>query len=257
MIPAWLTDTVTPDLDRAVHYTLLWGLESVVLRTVGARADRVPHVNESKLKRRLAEHEIPVAAVDPGLFESAAASRSTTLNDLVLLADVAAFCRRIGCRRILVGGLPGADDLAAEALPRAGDASARHGLTLAVKNEVGARATARSLAKLLSAVARPNVRAAWHPADALEAGETAEEGLEALGEHVAFVAVRDGVVGASGWEARSLGAGAVGWDRVLRSLHAQGYAGPLSLDLRGLAVAKDGLGEATTLIRMIRQARRA
>lgn len=256
MIPAWLTDTVTPDLDRAVHYTLLWGLESVVLRTVGARADRVPHVNEAKLKRRLSEHEIPVAAVDPGLFEGAAASRSGWLNDLALLADVAAFSRKIACRCILVGGLPGENDVAAEALQRAGDVVAAHGLVLAVKNELDARATAESVAEVLDAVARPNVRAAWHPADALQAGEAPDAGLRALGERLAYVAVRDGTVGPSGWAPCMLGEGAVGWDDVLRRLHAQHYAGPLSLDLSGLAVAKDGLVEATALIRLVRQARR-
>ncbi len=28
----WTTDTVTTDASRALHYTLLWGLEGVVLR---------------------------------------------------------------------------------------------------------------------------------------------------------------------------------------------------------------------------------
>ena len=63
MLTAWLTDTVTSDLDRALHYTLLWGLEGVELRTVGGAEDRVPFVNEAKLKRRLSEHELPVVAI--------------------------------------------------------------------------------------------------------------------------------------------------------------------------------------------------
>ena len=53
MTPIWLTDTVTGDLDRALHYTSLWGLEGVELRTVGGPEDRVPFVNEAKLRRRL------------------------------------------------------------------------------------------------------------------------------------------------------------------------------------------------------------
>ncbi len=257
MVPAWMADTVTPDLDRALHYTLLWGLESVVLRTVGARGDRVPHVNETKLKRRLAEHEVAVAAVDPGLFEGAAEARNAWLNDLTLLAEVAAFCTRIGCGCILVGGVPGEDVLAAEALQRAGDVAARHGLVMAVKNETGGRATGRSVADVLDRVAHPSVQAAWHPADALEAGEDPSDGLDALGDHVALVSVRDGVPEPSGWEPRPLGAGAVGWEIILLRLDEQGYNGPVSLDLRDLAAAKDGLGEASALIRLLRSARRA
>src|SRR5690606_13981037 len=119
MPPVWLTDTVTPDLDRALHYTLLWGLEGVVLRAVGIHDDREPHVNEAKLQRRLAEHDVPAVAVDPGLFEGPAGDRGAWMNDLALLPDVLAFCRRIGCGTVLVGALSGDEGLAVEALRRA------------------------------------------------------------------------------------------------------------------------------------------
>ena len=256
MLPAWLTDTVTPDLDRALHYTLLWGLEGVVLRTVGRHGDRVPYVNEAKLKRRLAEHELPAVAIDPGLFEQPAAERSAWMNDLALLPDVLGFSERIGCERVIVGALPGAEGLAAEALRWAADLPARHGLRLAVRNEVRARATAAEVAAVLDAVGRPDVRACWSPADALEAGEPAADGLRALGGRIGLVTVRDGTMTESGWEPRPLGEGAVGWGDVLRALHEQGYDGPLCLDLRDLGAAKDGLAEATALIRLVRRARR-
>lgn len=257
MIPVWLTDTVTPNLDRALHYTLLWGLDGLVLRTVGTREDRVPHVNEDKLRRRLAEHEVPAVAVDPGLFEQPAAERSGWMNDLLLLPEVATFCRRIGCPCVLVGALPGDDGIAAEVLRQAGAIAARHGVVLAVRNEVGGRAKGEEIAALLDAVGHERVRACWSPADALEAGEDAADGLRALGDQIALVMVRDGIVGPSGWEPQPFGEGAVGWEGVLRSLHARGYDGSLCLDLRDLAAAKDGLGEATALIRAARQARRS
>jgi len=263
MLPVWLTDTVTPDLDRALHYTLLWGLEGVVLRAVGSHDDRVPHVNEAKLKRRLAEHDVPAVAVDPGLFEGPAGDRGAWMNDLALLPDVLAFCRRIGCGTVLVGALSGDEGLAVEALRRAADAAARPGLQLAVQNTsdrsdegLADRATGQAVAALLDAVDRPNVRACWRPADALEAGEPALGGLEALGERIALVMVRDGARMAGGWAPRSLGEGEVGWEDVLRALHGAGYDGPLCLDLSDLAAAKDGLREATTLIGLIRKARR-
>lgn len=256
MLPVWLTDTVTPDLDRALHYTLLWGLEGVVLRTAGRRGDRVPHVNEAKLKRRLAEHEVPAVAVDPGLFEQPVAERGAWMNDLTLLPDVLGFCTRIGCDTVIVGALPGDAAVAAEALRRAADAAARQGLGLVVRNETGARETAAGVAALLDAVGRANVRACWSPADAVEAGESPSAGLAALGDRVGLVMVRDGAVTAGEWEPRPLGEGAVGWEEVLRGLYAQGYDGPLCLDLRDLAAAKEGLHEATTLIRLARRVRR-
>lgn len=264
MQPVWLTDTLTPDLDRALGYTLLWGLEGIVLRSVGTQGDRVPHINEAKLRRRLAERDIDAAAVDPGLFEADAEARGAALNDLSLLAEVAAFCKRIGCRIVLVGGMPGNPARAAEILRQAGAVAQRHGLTLAVRNETGGavrnetggRSTGAELAALLDAADHPAVQAAWGPAAALQAGEAPDAGFAALGKRIAFVTVRDGRQGMSGWEAKHLGEGAVGWGEVLRALSEQDYAGPLSLDLRDLLVAKEGLREAMALIQMIRQARR-
>lgn len=257
MLPVWLTDTVTSDLDRALHYTLLWGLEGVVLRAVGGPADRVPHVNEAQLKRRLREHELPAAAVDPGLFEQSAEQRSVWMNDLMLLDETAAFCERIGCKRILVGGLPGTAETAVEALRRAGTQASRRGCTVAIRNEAEGRATGQELANLLEAVGHPAVRACWSPAEGLQAGENAAAGLDALSEWVDLVMVRDGQASAMGWQPEPLGEGAVGWPDVLRGLYACGFDGPLCLDLRDAESATDGLHEATALIRMARKAKRS
>lgn len=256
MFPAWLTDTVTPDLDRALHYTLLWGLEGVVLRAVGRHGDRVPYVNEAKLKRRLAEHEVPVVAVDPGLLEGRAEERSRWMNDLALLPDVLAFCERVGCPAVVVGALPGDAGAAAEPLQRAADAAAQRGIGLAVRNEPGGRATAGEVAALLDAVGRENAGACWDPATALEHGEESGTGLRTLGGRIGLVMVRDGEAAAQGWTPRPLGDGAVGWEALLRVLGEQGYGGPLCLDLHALESARDGLAEATTLIRLLRRARR-
>ncbi len=242
MLPVWLTDTFTPDLDRALHYTLLWGLEGVVLRTVGGPGDRVPHVNEARLRRRLAEHELPAAAIDPGLFEGPAEERTAWLNDLALLGEAAAFCERIGCPRLLVGALPGETAAAADVLRRAGEVAARRGCVLAVCNEAGGRPTGEALADLLAAADHPAVRACWSPADAQEAGEAAEEGLNALAGRVEAVRMRDGEAAMSAWPS------------VLRGLHAAGFDGPLCLDLCEAATAADGLDAATALIRAVRSA---
>ncbi|MEP0546858.1 MAG: TIM barrel protein [Rhodothermales bacterium] len=254
MLPVWLPDPITSDLDRALHYTLLWGLEGLVLRTVGKRADRVPHVNEPRLKRRLSEHDLPAVAADPGLFEQPAAERGAWMNDLVLLDEALAFCTRVGCSRVLVGALPGESDVAADALRRAGERAARRGCILAVRNEPGGRPTGEALAALLADIDHPAVRACWSPADALEAGEEPEVGLDALAGQIEIVTVRDGRREGGGWQPATLGEGAVGWPDVLRGLHAHGFDGPLCLDLRDASSPKDGLRAATALIQMARAA---
>ncbi len=241
MLPVWITDTFTPNLERALHYTLLWGLEGVVLRTVGGSADRVPHVNEARLRHRLDEHEMPVVAIDPGLFEGPAEERGAWMNELALLGEAAAFCGRIECPRLLVGGLPGETAAAAEVLRRAGDVATRHGCTLAVGNEAEGRTTGQALAELLAAVDHDAVRACWSPADAV--GETAGEGLAALEGRIDVVKLRDGAEEA--------------WPAVLHGLAAAGFDGPLCLDLHAATTASDGLRAATALIHAARAARRA
>ncbi len=260
MLPAWLTDTVTSDLDRALRYTLLWGLEGVELRTVGRASDRVPFVNEEKLRRRLAEHEMPVVAVVPGLFEGPASHRATWLDDVAQLDETLGFCRRLGCPRVVVSAFEADDDApgdtAADALRRAGTLAARRGLTLAVLNEAGmAHPTGAALARLLATVDHPAVRAAWNPAAAAQAGEDPLRGLEALAGRVELVRCTDGVLRGEAWHPTPLGEGAVGWRDQLRALHADGFAGPVSLEVNLEPPPRHGLRMATTLIAMIRAAK--
>ncbi|MDX1419994.1 MAG: TIM barrel protein [Rubricoccaceae bacterium] len=248
MLPALVTDTVSQDLGRAVHYTLLWGLEGVVLRTVGGPDERVPFVNEARLRTRLTEADLPVVAVDPGLFEGAPERRAVWMNDLAAFDETAAFCRRVGCGIVLVGALAPPDappdlDAAAGVLREAGAFAARGSLRLAVRNE-GACASGEGLADLLARVDHPAVGAAWQPAEAVAAGHDPAAGLAALHEspgRITYVAVRD-VEGAAGWPGQ------------LAALARAGYEGPLGLEVHGRA--QDGLKSATALLTMRRAALR-
>ena len=260
MTPVWLTDTVTNDLDRALHYSLLWGLEGVELRTVGGASDQVPFVNEEKLRRRLTEHDMPVAAVVPGLFGGLASERAAWLNEIALMEETLAFCHRFGCSRVVVSAFSeaGADDTGhvAEALRRAGEAAARRGVTLTVLNEVDmAHATGTALAGLLTAVAHPSVQAAWDPAAAAQAGEDPQAGLQALAGHVGFVRCCNVAAQGAGWRPASLHEGIVDWPAQLQTLHDAGYDGPVSLAVHLTPKPKHGLRMATALIKMMRAVR--
>ena len=263
MTTAWTTDVATLDAARAVRLTLLWGLDGVALRLVGG--ERVPTINEAPLRARLQDAELPVVAVDPGLFEGDAARRALWLNDLDALDEVAAFCDRVGCRLVRVGALggtsadagdPDAGGLAADALRQAGERAARHGLRLAVRNQAGTGvATGAALAQRLSAAGHPALAADWRPADALGAGEAPADGLAALveaGHAPACVGVRD----AAGGQTVEVGAGAVGWAEHFAALARAGADGPLVIDGLPEPARRTGLASATALIRMARRAPR-
>lgn len=259
MIPVWTTDSVTPDLSRAVHYTLLWGLEGVVLRTVGGVEDRVPFINEAALRARLADAELPVVAVMPGLFEGTSSARAAWLNDLTVLEDTAAFCRRVGCGIVRLGALAREDeahDATVEALRQAGAVAARHGLRLAVRNEVDTTvASGAALADLLARVGHAAVGADWRPADALAVGDDPADGLDALagaGVEIVTVSARDGWIEDEMWEETILGEGGVGWEGQVEALAAAGFDGPLVLDALPGPPRTHGLSAATALVRLSR-----
>ena len=263
MLPVLATDTVTGDLARAVGYALLWGLEGVALRTVGG--ERVPFVNEAVLRRRLADDELPLAAVDPGLFEGSAGDRAVWLNDVAAFDDTASFCRRLGCGIVRVGALGSGGEPAdrVAALRALGDAAARHGLRLAVRNEAGtAVATGADLAALLAQVAHPAVGADWHPAEAFRSGEAPLDGLGALlalGDGaVACVAVVDEVSADDGVLVDAVvGEGVLAWAAQLAGLAAAGYSGPLALAVPGRPAGAAGLASASALVRLARAAVRS
>ncbi len=144
MSPVLLTDSVTTDPPRAVNYALLWGMDGVVLRTVGGAGDRVPFINEGATRRRLEESELTLAAVDPGMFEGAAANPMSWLNEIDTLDDIAAFCGRMGCDTVRAGALALESDAydadaSASALRKLGARAEALGLRLAVRNEAACR----------------------------------------------------------------------------------------------------------------------
>jgi sugar phosphate isomerase/epimerase len=258
MLPVWLTDTVTSDLNRALHYTKLWGLEGVELRTVGGADDRVPDVNEQQIRDHLDPSDLLVAGIVPRLFEGPVSDRAAWMNDLLQFDDTLAFCNRIRCPRVVVSPFAAEEttdvDAVADALRRAGDKAADYDVLLAVRNgPETTHPTGLRLAELLALVDHPHVRAAWNPVGALRAGEDPAEGLSMLADRVSLVRCGDGRIEGGTWEDLPFGEGTIDWTTQLRLLHDAGFQGPLSLELYVEPRPKHGLRAATTLIRMVRQ----
>lgn len=267
MLPVWLTDTVTSDLDRAVHYTLLWGLEGMVLRTVGSAEDRVPHVDEEKLARRLRENDLPVPAVDPGLFAGPLGQTHQWMNEILVAREVFEFCERLGVDRVIVEafsrtrGASSPDEIA-RPLVEAAATAADHDLRLAVRNRSGTNVrTGTELANLLDAVGHPRVGAAWAPDAAGRAGESPLQGLAVLAGRTelltlpdrAFESVRSG--GDSAGDGGPGGRGPDGWpiEEILSGLAEAGFDGPVALEIVTEPKAHSGLRAATELVRTLRR----
>jgi sugar phosphate isomerase/epimerase len=261
MLPVWLTDTVTPDLNRALHYTQLWGLRGVELRTVGGAEDRVPEVNERQIREQLEKTDFLLAGVNPSVFEGPVSDKVAWMNDLARLDESLRFCQRVGSPRVVVSAFAAEPrsplDAMAEAFRRAGDKAAEHDVLIAARNgPETACPTGASLAELLEAVDHPNVKAAWSPAGAFRAGEDPAEGLDALEGRVTLVRCGDGEISTDGyWADTTFGTGAIDWEHQLEVLARRDYLGPLSLEIYVEPRPKHGLRSATNLIHMVRDAR--
>lgn len=261
MIPVWLTDTVTSNLNRALHYTQLWGLHGMELRTVGGPDDRIPFVNERQIREQLEGTELLLGSVVPSMFEGSVSDRAAWLNDLIEFEDTLKLCTRVECPRVTISPFAGESDVptdtVVEALRRAGEKAEAEGVLVAVRNgPETACPTGAALAEVLTQVGHPYVRAAWNPAGALRAGEPPIDGLTALSGLVTLVRCSDGYVTEDGyWEDVTLGKGAVGWREQFELLHARDFRGPVSLEIYVEPRPEEGLRSATTLIRMLRDVR--
>ena len=260
MIPVWLTDTVTSDLNRALHYTQLWGLHGMELRTVGGPDDRVPFVNEQQIRGQLEGSELLLGSVVPSMFEGPVSDRAAWMNDLLQFEDTLKMCDRIECPRVTISPFAGEPEQEMEpivdALRRAGDKAEAHGILIAVRNgPETACPTGAVLADVLAQVDHPYVRAAWNPAGAMRAGEDPIDGLVALSGLITLVRCSDGRIVDGQWEDTRLGEGAVGWREQFEFLHAHDFQGPISLEVYVEPRPEEGLRCATSLIHMLRDVR--
>jgi len=260
MVPIWLTDTVTSDLNRALHYTQLWGLHGVELRTVGGPDDRVPFVNEKQIREQLDGTDLLIGSVVPSMFEGPVSDRAAWMNDLLRFEDTLKMCERIGSPRVTISPFAGEPNQPiepiVEALCRAAEKAEAHDRLLSVRNgPETACPTGTALADVLTQVGHPNVRAAWNPAGALRAGEDPIDGLTALSGLVTLVRCSDGRLEDGQWHDVAFGEGDVGWVEQFQRLHARDFRGPISLEVYVEPRPESGLRDATTLIHMLRDVR--
>lgn len=256
MTIGWLPDLLTHDLDRALHYTTLWGMDAVVLRAMGEEARRVPHLDEEKLVRRLEESEIKLAGVWPDLLLGRVEERAEWMNDLITLGEVVDFCERLGCPRIFV--LPFASEARfdaerlAEPLKRAAEVVADRPVRLCLMNDSQTTvATGAQLAELIEAVDHPAVRALWHPAEAVRAGEDPMTGVETIEPYVDAVRCAD-LDGIGGWSPAPIGEGEVELFGQLEYLSYAGFDGLLDLQVDVEPKPKYGLRATMRLYEMVR-----
>jgi sugar phosphate isomerase/epimerase len=121
----------------------------------------------------------------------------------------------------------------ARALERLAGQAAPHGRTIGLENEHACNiATGAETARMLEAVAHPNLKVVWDPANAYVSGETPyPNGYRLLApERIAHVHAKDCRVEGHRPIWCALGEGGIDWKGQIRALAEDGYQGWISLE---------------------------
>jgi sugar phosphate isomerase/epimerase len=124
-------------------------------------------------------------------------------------------------------------DRIARALEHLAGQAALHGRTIGIENEHACNiATGAETARLLDAVAHPNLRVVWDPANAYVSGETPyPDGYRRLStERIAHVHAKDCRMEDRQPAWCTFGEGGIDWKGQIRALAEDGYKGWISLE---------------------------
>jgi sugar phosphate isomerase/epimerase len=117
-------------------------------------------------------------------------------------------------------------------IPEVADYAAQRGLVVALETHGSGLSTGREGVELVRRIDRPNVRINYDTANVIFYGDVRpeEDIVEAI-PLIANVHLKDARGGKGVWDFPALGEGKTDFERILRSLHAGGYNGPLSLEI--------------------------
>lgn len=211
--------------DQAFEHLAAWGVRYVEIS--------LPRPQESaQVRAELARHGLRVASVQVG----------TDIGNAVLASQFDEAARRareeFGARYIFTSAHAGSHGLEAayEALSAAGDAAARHGVTIVLETHPDLGTNGAVAAVTMRAVNHPNVRINWDPANVAyyNEGSDGRREFELALPFIAAVHLKDTGGGFHAWDFPALGDGVVDFPYILRRLAETGFTGPCTMEIEGV-----------------------
>ena len=252
---AAITDEFSPDLRTAVESMAGIGMRGAELRMVFGK--NIVDVTDEELDRAIAivrsaglqivsiaspllKCVLPDAPeVDPRFQQDSFAARHTFADQPRLAGRAFEIARRTGAKIIRVFSYwrtvkpEACFSRIVQALRGLADQAAAQDLTIGLENEHACNiGTASEAAPLLAAVAHPNLKVVWDPANALVAGENPyPTGYGKLPvSRIVHVHAKDCTVDGHTPAWCELGKGSIDWRGQISALRADGYAGWISLE---------------------------
>jgi len=252
---AAITDEFSQDIETAVRSMAEIGMTGAELRMVLGK--NVIDLSDAELDRAcgiVARYGLEVVSIASPLlkcvlpdapevdarFQQDVFAATHTFEDQPRLADRALeIADRTGARIIRVFSYwrtvrpEACFERIARALEHLAGQAALHGCTIGIENEHACNiATGAETARALAAVAHPNLKVVWDPANAYVSGETPfPDGYRRLpAERIAHVHAKDCRMEGQGPAWCALGEGGVDWEGQIRALAEDGYKGWISLE---------------------------
>ncbi len=255
-----ITDEVSSDPETALEIIRSWGVDHVELR--GIADERFPVVSDYwhyRLPQLLDEFGLGVAALSPGLFQSAFpapagpvhfmrrgdiaavqqanAARARLEHDLhTLLPRSIEAARRLGTRNIICFNFPRMDHLPS---PRASDAMIdvlREAAVMVAEADMQllvevTEPTGRP-ADMVRRVDHPAIGINWDPVAAFQGGEDRPfpDGFDLVRPYIRHVHFKDGRIDPATGARESVAHGVIDWRGALRTLVADGFDGFISIE---------------------------
>jgi sugar phosphate isomerase/epimerase len=252
---AAITDEFSPDIETAARSMAEIGMTGAELRMVFGK--NIIDVSDAELDRVaeiVARHGLEIVSIASPLlkcvlpdspdvdarFQQDVFAASHTFEDQPRLADRALeIAERTGARIVRVFSYwrsvqpEACFERVARALERLAEQAAQHGRIVGLENEHACNiATGAETGRVLDAVAHPNLKVVWDPANAYVSGETPyPDGYCRLPvQRIAHVHAKDCRVEDRRPIWCALGEGGVEWKGQIRALAEDGYQGWLSLE---------------------------
>ncbi len=252
---AAITDEFSQDIETAVRSMAEGGMAGAELRMVFGK--NIVDLTDDELDRAreiVGRHGLEIISIASPLlkcvlpdspevdvrFQQDVFAATQTFADQPRLAERALrIAERTGARIIRVFSFwrsvqpEACFERVARALEALTVQAAMHGITLGLENEHACNiATGEETARLLEAVAHPNLKVVWDPANAYVSGETAfPDGYRRLPpDRIAHVHAKDCHVDGHRPVWCALGEGDVGWPGQIAALATDGYKGWISLE---------------------------
>ncbi len=252
---AAITDEFSQDIEAAVRSMAEIGMGGAELRMVfGKNVIDLTDAELDHAREIVGRHGLEIVSIASPLlkcvlpdapavdarFQQDVFAATHTFEDQPRLADRALeIAERTGARIVRVFSYwrsvrpEACFERVARALEQLAGQAALHGRTIGLENEHACNiATGAETARVLEAVAHPNLKVVWDPANAYVSGETPyPDGYRRLPvERIAHVHAKDCRVEGHRPMWCALGEGGIDWKGQIRALAEDGYKGWISLE---------------------------